>query len=112
MIWDEEFETLPREALEALQTKRLAATLERVYATVPFYKKKFDACGVKPSDLKSVKDLGRFPFTTKSISATITRSVFSAPLWNRSCASMLPQGQPENRRWLDTPAAISTAGRS
>ncbi|MCX5910795.1 MAG: phenylacetate--CoA ligase, partial [Deltaproteobacteria bacterium] len=51
MIWDEEFETLPREALEALQLKRLTATLERVCATVPFYRKKFEACGVKPGDL-------------------------------------------------------------
>jgi phenylacetate-CoA ligase len=65
MIWDEEFETLPREALEALQLKRLIATAERVYATVPFYKKKFDEFGVKPSDIKSLKDLRRLPFTTK-----------------------------------------------
>ncbi len=65
MIWDEEFETLPREALEALQLKRLVSTLERVYATVPFYKKKFDECDIKPSELKSLKDLRRFPFTTK-----------------------------------------------
>ena len=65
MIWDEEFETLPREALEALQLKRLTATAERVYATVPFYKKKFDECGFKPSDIKSLKDLQRLPFTTK-----------------------------------------------
>jgi phenylacetate-CoA ligase len=65
MIWDEEFETLPREALEALQLKRLAATAERVYATVPFYKKKFDEQGVRPSDIKSLKDLRRLPFTTK-----------------------------------------------
>ena len=65
MIWDDEFETLPREALEALQFKRLLATAERVYATVPFYKKKFDECGVKPSDIKSLNDLQRLPFTTK-----------------------------------------------
>src|SRR5512136_1678123 len=65
MIWDEEFETLPREALEALQLKRLISTLERVYATVPFYKKRFDECGLKPADEKSLKDLKRFPFTTK-----------------------------------------------
>ena len=65
MIWDEEFETLPREALEALQLKRLVATAERVYATVPFYKKKFDEFGVKPSDIKSLRDLRRLPFTTK-----------------------------------------------
>ncbi len=65
MIWDEEFETLPREALEALQLKRLVTTAERVYATVPFYKKKFDESGVKPSDIKSLKDLRGLPFTTK-----------------------------------------------
>jgi phenylacetate-CoA ligase len=65
MLFDEEFETLPREALEALQLKRLVATAERVYATVPFYKKKFNEYGIKPSDLKSLKDLQRLPFTTK-----------------------------------------------
>ena len=65
MIWDEEFETLPREALEALQLKRLVVTLERVYATVPFYKKKFDGCSIKPPDVKSLRDLNRLPFTTK-----------------------------------------------
>jgi phenylacetate-CoA ligase len=65
MLFDEEFETLPREVLEALQVKRLAATADRVYATVPFYKKKFDERGIKPSDLKSLKDLRRLPFTTK-----------------------------------------------
>jgi phenylacetate-CoA ligase len=65
MIWDEELETLPREALEALQLKRLMATAERVYATVPFYKKKFDEASIRPGDIKSLKDLQRLPFTTK-----------------------------------------------
>jgi phenylacetate-CoA ligase len=65
MIWDEELETLPREALEALQLKRLMATAERVYATVPFYKKKFDEASIRPGDIKSLKDLKHLPFTTK-----------------------------------------------
>ena len=47
MIHDEEFETLPREALETIQLKRLKDLAERVYATVPFYKKAFDEKGVK-----------------------------------------------------------------
>ncbi len=66
MIWDEEFETLPREALEALQLKRLMVTAERVYATVPFYKKKFEEAGIKPGDIRSLKDLQRLPFTMKT----------------------------------------------
>jgi phenylacetate-CoA ligase len=65
MFFDEEFETLPREALEALQLKRLVAMAKRVYATVPFYKKKFDEAGIKPSKIKSLKDLRRLPFTNK-----------------------------------------------
>lgn len=65
MIWDKEFETLPREALEALKLKRLQDLVKRVYATVPFYKKAFDKRGVKPEDIKSVDDLKRLPFTTK-----------------------------------------------
>lgn len=65
MIWNEEFETLPREALEALQLKRLRHQIERVYAAVPYYRAKMDEAGVKPSDLRSLKDLSRLPFTTK-----------------------------------------------
>jgi phenylacetate-CoA ligase len=66
MTWDDELETLPREALEALQLKRLVATAERVYATVPFYKKKFDQAGIRPGDIKSLKDLRYLPFTVKT----------------------------------------------
>jgi phenylacetate-CoA ligase len=65
MIWDEEFETMPREALESLQAYRLRKTAERVYATVPFYKESFDRAKVHPSQIKSVDDLKRLPFTYK-----------------------------------------------
>ncbi|MGA1845781.1 phenylacetate--CoA ligase family protein [Deferribacter abyssi] len=65
MIWNEEYETLPREALEALQLKRLQNLVERVYATVPFYRKKLDEAGVRPEQIKSLDDLRRLPFTTK-----------------------------------------------
>ncbi len=65
MIYNIEFETLPREAIEAIQVRRLKDTIERVYATVPFYRKKFDEAGVRPADIKSLKDLRRLPFTAK-----------------------------------------------
>jgi phenylacetate-CoA ligase len=32
---------------------------------VPHYRKAFDAKGVDPTDLKSLEDLSKFPFTTK-----------------------------------------------
>jgi phenylacetate-CoA ligase len=65
MIFNEDFETLPREALEAIQLRRLQALCERLYALVPFYRRKFDEAGLKPGDIKSLKDLPRLPFTTK-----------------------------------------------
>ncbi|AJF06664.1 phenylacetate--CoA ligase family protein [Geoalkalibacter subterraneus] len=65
MIWNDEFETLPREAIESLQFKRLRQTLDRVNATVPFYREHFRKNGVNPDMLKSLDDLRRFPFTYK-----------------------------------------------
>ncbi|MEC9492764.1 phenylacetate--CoA ligase family protein [Flexistipes sp.] len=65
MIWNNEFETLPPEALEALQLKRLKNIVEKVYATVPFYRKRFNEYGITPDDIKSLSDLQKLPFTTK-----------------------------------------------
>ena len=59
-------ETLSRSELKALQLSRLKTTVERAYNKIPHYKRKFDAAGVKPSDLKSLADLARFPFTVKA----------------------------------------------
>ena len=65
MIYNEEYETLPREVLEVLQLKRLRQVVQRVYHTVGFYRQSFDKAGVSPEDIKSLDDLRRFPFTTK-----------------------------------------------
>ena len=65
MIYNEEFETLPREALEALQLKRLQQVVQRVYHTVGFYKRTFDAAGATPDDIRTISDLQCLPFTTK-----------------------------------------------
>ncbi len=65
MFWNEEFETLPREALEALQLKRLRSLVERVYAAVPYYRSKMDQSGIKPVDIEKLSDLSKLPFTTK-----------------------------------------------
>jgi phenylacetate-CoA ligase len=38
MILDTEQETLPREELQALQVRRLRATVERCYQTIKYYR--------------------------------------------------------------------------
>jgi len=65
MMFNEEFETLPRQALEALQLKRLKAMVERVYSSVPFYRQSLEAAGVKPGQINSLADIQRLPFTYK-----------------------------------------------
>ena len=56
MIWSKE-ETLPREEIEKIQLERLQETITRVYSKVPAYAKKMDEAGVKPEDIKTLKDL-------------------------------------------------------
>ncbi len=64
MIWSKE-ETLSRAEIEAIQLARLQETVTRVYAKVPAYRAKMDAAGVKPEDIKTLKDLAKLPFVTK-----------------------------------------------
>src|ERR1700728_750683 len=59
-------ETASRDEIVALQTRRLAATLRRVYDAVPAMRAKFDQHGVHPDDFRTLEDLKRFPFTAKS----------------------------------------------
>ena len=58
-------ETASRDAVQALQLERLKRSLAHAYENVPAYRAKFDAAGVHPSDLSSLSDLAKFPFTTK-----------------------------------------------
>ena len=113
MIWNEEFETLPREALEALQLKRLKSTVERVYALVSFYKKKLDGKGITPSDIQSLRDLRRLPFTTKAdLRDNYPFGLFSTPMESivRVHASSGTTGKPivvgYTRRDIDTWAEL------
>ena len=65
MIYNTKFETLPREQLEALQLQRLQKLVRKVYKNVPFYREKMQKAGVKPSDIKSLSDITKLPFTNK-----------------------------------------------
>ncbi len=80
-IFNIDYETLSREDLSAVQLTRLKATLERVYATVPFYKENFKKAGITPSDIKSLDDLQRVPFTVKQdLRDNYPYDMFAAPM--------------------------------
>ena len=59
-----QFEALSREELEKLQLERLQATVRHCMNS-PFYKQRFEECGLKPEDIKSLDDIRKIPFTTK-----------------------------------------------
>jgi phenylacetate-CoA ligase len=81
VIYNEEFETMPREALEAIQLRRLQATLARVYHTVPFYRRRFEEAGVRPEDIRRLSDLERLPYTYKTdLRDNYPFGMFAAPM--------------------------------
>lgn len=61
-----EVECADRESLRELQSQRLREMITRCYEKVPFYRKKLDEAGIKPEDIKTVDDIKRLPFTTKT----------------------------------------------
>ena len=65
MIWNEKAECMSENDKEALQLERLQMAVKRAYESVPYYKKRFDELGVKPDDIKTLKDIEKLPFTTK-----------------------------------------------
>ena len=76
----EGIETASRDELQALQLERLRWSLQHAYDNVPHYKAKFDEKGVHPSDLKTLADLAKFPFTTKhDLRANYPFGMFAMP---------------------------------
>ncbi|PHI21289.1 phenylacetate--CoA ligase [Lewinellaceae bacterium SD302] len=65
-MYNPSIENLPLDQLRALQNKRLVTLVNRVYKNVPFYQNQFDNIGLHPSDIQSVDDLHKIPFTQKS----------------------------------------------
>ena len=59
-------ELMSREEIEALQLERLTETVRRVYGTVKPYREKMQRAAITPSDIKSLADLKKLPFVTKS----------------------------------------------
>src|SRR5712691_4317625 len=63
--WNPKNEMLSRKDLQALQLLKLKRLCEWAYATTPFHRRKFDAAGFKPDQLKSLDGLRRVPFMTR-----------------------------------------------
>jgi len=65
LIWNPKAESMLSKERELLQLERLQHIVKYAYEKVPYYKKSFDAAKVRPSDIKSLKDITKLPFTSK-----------------------------------------------
>jgi phenylacetate-CoA ligase len=73
-------ENASRDEISALQLERMRWSLKHAYDNVPHYREKFDAAGIRPEDLKELKDLAKFPFTTKQdLRETYPFGMFAVP---------------------------------
>ena len=77
----EPIEKASRDELQAVQLQRMKWSLRHAYDNVPHYRKKYDAAGVHPDDLKTLADLAKFPFTTKlDLRDTYPFGMFATPM--------------------------------
>ena len=66
LVLDPKLDRLSRAELRALQSQRLIAMVTYCYARTAFWRKKFDAAGIRPQDIASIDDLPKIPFCTKA----------------------------------------------
>lgn len=66
MIWNEAKECMSRDEMSHLQGVRLVKLVDRVYHNVEFYRKKMQAVGLEPGDIRELDDLNKLPYTTKT----------------------------------------------
>ena len=60
-----EIETASREQIKAWQDERLVKQVRHVWDNVPYYRKKMEAKGLTPDDIRSTEDLHKLPFLSK-----------------------------------------------
>ncbi len=58
-------ESMSRPELRELQLNKLRKQAERAYATIPFYRQRFDEAGLKPEHIRSLDDIRRLPVIGK-----------------------------------------------
>lgn len=119
--FNKKIECASRKEIEKLQQERLRELVNRVYEKVPIYKEKFDKIGIKPKDIKNLKDLKKLPFTFKDdLRKSFPYNMFAVPLKKvvRIHASSGTTGIPtvvgytknDLKLWANLTARVLTAG--
>jgi len=81
MMYEAQYETMPRSELEVFQIERLQSTLNRAYLNVAHYRRALDEAKILPEDVKSLSDMRKLPYTTRAdIEKCYPYDMFAVPL--------------------------------
>ena len=120
-IWNPAVECATRSEIEKIQLERLKWSVRQAYDNVPMYREKMDKAGVKPSDIKTLKDIRKIPLTSKlELREQYPFKLLAVPMKKvvRVHASSGTTGQPitgcytkdDLDTWAECIARIATAG--
>ena len=80
-FYQPDIETMGRENIRSLQLEKLQKQVAYVYERVDWYRTKMNEMGVKPSDITSLEDVRKLPFTDKTVLRdTFPYGLFAIPL--------------------------------
>lgn len=65
-FWNKKIETASVEEQRIMQNELFLRQIKRVYEQSRFYRRKFKAHGVHPSQIRSLDDVSKLPFTTRA----------------------------------------------
>ena len=72
---------LPLEQLHAVQLQRLKTMVQRAYNHVALFRKRMDDLGLEPTDIRSLDDVTKLPFTVKTdLRDTYPFGLFASPM--------------------------------
>jgi phenylacetate-CoA ligase len=76
--WSPTLETASHDELHEIQSQKLPAAVRFAYARIPFYRRRFQAAGLEPDDVRSLDDLRAIPIVTKQ---EMTEDLEANPPW-------------------------------
>ena len=65
IYWNKKFETATRDELRKHQLQLLKEKVKFCYENTAFYRNRFKSAGISPSDIKTLEDAQKIPFTVK-----------------------------------------------
>jgi phenylacetate-CoA ligase len=72
-FWNPFLETLPREKLRELQTKKFKRIFQWTYERSRFHRALYDEAGIEPGDIRTFEDIGRVPLVEKAMMRPIQK---------------------------------------